>query len=236
MSHELKFRETSSHSFTARGAGLDYYYNHHINDLSITPREKRQEALAQFHFDELLSEDPHDYVSLLEKTFQIKALMYSCNKTLDITHTIDAVRLRPILYNASYTSRYAFDLKKKNFERFCALFAEEFDFKAIKVKPFSSEDHKNTFFIARIQTKRDNAVNVRACTLAGIVAALSERTLRDLLTMEFGHRFDGSAQRLLQASAKLSAIANLLDDGFRPSLQLDAHSQDQDYAVNTSDL
>ena len=122
----------------------------------------------------------------------------------------------PLLHNVAGISRHAFDLQNLRLHRFCVAFQQEYDLKRLKIKKFVSGNQENTFFIARMQTKNDNGICVRGCTMTGIMAAMSDRTLRDLITMEFGHRFENSAQNLLNASSKFSSLSYILDEHFIP--------------------
>lgn len=227
MSYKLECRETSQGSLIARGTGLDYKYNYETNSLKVIHRRKER-ALAKFTFDKVLSRDPLSYITSLEKANQIKALMFSNNQTVDLTETLDSEKLCAILKSTALLSRHAHDLKNLDFERFCDVFVGEFDLKKIKIKQFTSGDHKDAFFIARIQTQHDNGICVRACTLTGITMAMSDRTIRDLITMEFGHQFEGSAHNLLRLSSKLSSISYILDDDFVPSRKLSTNCPQKD--------
>ncbi len=211
----MDVEQTSHGSFTAWGTGFTYEYDSSDCSLSII-RSERSKTLAHLSFDSALCKNPMGYVSLLEKATQIKALIFSNNQTIDLSETLDSFRLTPILKSAAILSRYAFDLDNARYHRFCRIFSEEYELKSVKLKRFTSDNEENTFFIARIQTQHDNSVSVRACTLAGLTAALSDRTLRDLITMEFGHRFEGSAHNLLKLSTRLSSLSCVLDDAFVP--------------------
>ncbi len=211
----MEFQETSQGSFTAWGTGLTYAYNAYDHSLSIVHRE-RHDTLAHINFDSAMAKNPLGYVELLEKATQIKALIFSNHQTIDLADMFDAGKLKELLKPAFLLSRYAFDLDTKRYHRFCRLFCEDHALKSVKIKRFISEDGSNEFFIARIQTQHDNGIIVRGCTMAGLTAALSDRTLRDLITMEFGHRFEGSAQNLLRVSSQLSTLSCLLDEVYCP--------------------
>lgn len=219
MSFTLDYKENREGFLTAWGTGLKYEYDTHDTMLRISRREK-QKPLARFNFDGHLSDDPLSYITALEKACQIKALMFSNNQTVDISKTLESERLKAILKSAARLSRYAYDLQTSKYERFCDAFARDFDLKAIKLKKFVSGNRANEFYVARIQTPHDNKICVRACTLAGITSALSEKTARDLITQEFGHRFEQSAYNLVQVSSRLSALSCILDEHFIPSRKI----------------
>lgn len=223
MSNTLEFRETSQGSITAWGTGLNYNYDSELNSLDVTHRGD-DTALARFNFDRDLSKDPLSYIQSLEKANQIRALMFSNNQTLDLTQTLDGERLSAILKSTATLSRHAHDLQALRFDRFCDALVGEFNLKKIKIKQFISGDETNAFFIARIQTQHDNGICVRACTLTGMTMAMSDRTIRDLITMEFGHQFEGSANNLLRLSSKLSSISHILDSNFVPAERISSES------------
>lgn len=215
----LEFQHSSPDSFIATGIGFQYQYKAQHNVLSVSLRDQEYE-IANFHFDTIVSEHPRIYTHLLDKACQIKALMYSNNKNNDISALLQSGRLRIMLKNAARLSRYAYDLQQHHLERFATFFAADSDLKSIKVKEFTSKDGRRNFFVGRVYTQNDNSISVRACTLTGLTAALSDHTLRELVMMEFGHRFEGSAQNLLNMASKLSSISMILDKNFVPARKI----------------
>lgn len=205
----------SDGSFRVSGAGFSYNYNKDRQALSVFHKDTER-LLTKFEFDYALAREPLPYIELLEKASQINALMMSNNRTIDLSQTMALQHVAPLLHNVAGISRHAFDLQNLRLRRFCIAFQQEYDLKSFKIKKFVSGDQENTFFIARMQTKNDNGICVRGCTMTGIMAAMSDRTLRDLITMEFGHRFENSAQNLLNASSKFSSLSYILDEHFIP--------------------
>ena len=229
----LHSRETTHGSFKVWGTGFRYDYNNEKNALTVFHQDTER-LLAQFKFDKSLSENPMAYVGMLEKALQINALMVSNNRTINLADAIGIRQISPIIHSVGGLSRHAFDLHNLALERFCSSFADEHGLKLIKIKPFKSRDNANAFFIARLQTKHDNSISVRACTMTGIMAAMSERTLRDLMTMEFGHRYEGSAHNLLNASSRLSSLSHILDDSFIPEMRVFDKSGDKNHFINST--
>ena len=218
-------RELSNESFDVSGVGFHYNYNNKNKELSVTDIDTER-LLTQWHLDDFLSRKPHSYVSLLEKATQIKALMVSNNRTVDLSKVMETHRMKHILKSVASLSHHAYDLKNLYLGRFGQRFAQENDLQSVKLKKFVSNNQENEFFIARVQTHNGNGICVRACTLTGMMAAMSDRTLRDLMTMEFGLKFENSAQRLLNASSKLSSLSFVLDQNFVPkSRVMDSDSQ-----------
>lgn len=221
-------------SFVAWGNGFRYNYEAGQNILSIAHLE-RQKVFTQLKFDRHLSRDPLAYVSTLDKTNEIKALMYSNNTTVNLADTMELDRMKAIIDITARISRYAYDLNGRDYDRFGGLFCADFSLKNLKIKQYNTRTAENLFLVARIQTMNNNSVCVRGCTAATLMAALSDRTLRDLITMEFGHRFDNSAQNLLNVSSKLSTLSRVLDENFIPSKRLKragAPESFEDRAIN----
>lgn len=217
----MNYEETCSQdSFTVRGSGFRFDYEAEKQLLNIAPRGKKR-ALAHFKFDQHLAKNPLAYVESLDKTNQIKALMYSNNATINLAETMDDARIASLIKMTAYISRCAFDLHTKNFDQFSKTLCQNFDLKSVKIKKITSRRKQNTFYLARIQTKHNNSISARSCTLSGLAASLSEKTLRDLITIEFGHAYGNSAQNLLNVSSKLSTISNILDQNFIPKQQLE---------------
>lgn len=227
------YREMSNGSFRVLGTGFRYDYNNSKRALTVIHKDSER-PLTKFKLDQALSREPLPYITLLEKATQINALMMSNNQTIDLSKTMELQHMRPLLKGVAGLSRHAFDLQNLHLGRFCRTFADEYDLKCVKIKKFISGDQENTFFIARMQTKNDNGICVRGCTMTGIMAAMSDRTLRDLITMEFGHRFENSAQNLLNASSKLSSLSYILDQHFVPESKILSINEDKDSSKKDS--
>ncbi len=216
----MKYRETCADgTFKAWGAGFSYEYLADISTLKVSRAEKDY-TLAQIKFDKYIAKDPLSFVQALDKTNQIKAMMLSNNETIILSDVLDDSRLGALVLSGAQVSVHAFDLKFKNFSRVSRQLANTFELKHFKIKRFRSDNGENTFYVARVQTQHDNSVSVRACTLEGMLASLSDRTVRDLITMEFGHQFEKSAYSLLNLSAKLAIIGRVVDVNFIPENKL----------------
>ena len=221
----MKYEETCTQgSFRMWGTGFLFEYEADDRLLNISPTHS-ESVLARIKFDELLAEDPRGYIHSFDKTNQIKALMYSNNTSLDLSSIMDTHHLSNLIKITARVSRLAYDLDTKNFDRFSKLFCEDFDLKNLCIKTFKTKNDTNQFYIARIQTHHDNTVSVRACTLSGLAAALSDKTLKDLMTMEFGYNYSQSAQHLLNVSSKLATIARVLDKNFIPQHKLASYKK-----------
>ncbi|MFK7840600.1 MAG: hypothetical protein AB8B83_09770 [Bdellovibrionales bacterium] len=228
----LDFRETTRGSFEAWGTGFNYQYNNKNNTLTVH-HNNTERLLAQFKLNQFLSEEPMTYVGFLEKACQINALMVSNNRTTNLTEIIDTRHVGSLITSIGNLSRHAYDLHNQHLKIFCDRFAEECCLKSVNIKPFMADDKDNAFFIARVQTHHDNSVRVRACSIEGILAALSHSTIRDLITLEFAHRYEGSAQNLLNASAKLSSLSFILDQNFDPEMRVIDDIKDNNEVLTT---
>ncbi len=202
-------------SFRATGRGLCYDYDSNEALLSIL-NSATGRTLATFNLDHFLTKKPKDYVGFLEKASQVNALMLSNNSTINLADTVSESHLMSLLESVVGISRNAYDLNALDFCRFSRIFSKEYNLKSVKIKKFVSRNKENEFYIARLHTHHGNGVCVRGCTLTGIMAGLSDRTIRDLITMEFGHRFESSAHDLLNASTRLSSLSYILDQNFIP--------------------
>ncbi len=216
----MKYEETCAEgSFIVWGTGFRFEYEAQTSFLNVTPLDEKR-ALVHLKLDRHLVKDPLTYVESLDKANQIKALMYSNNATINLAEIMDDERVASLIETTASISRCAFDLHTHNFERFSKMLCQKFDLKNVKIKKFRSRRKENELYLARIQTRYNNSVCVRACTLTGLTAALSERTLRDLITMEFGHSYNNSAHSLLNVSSKLATISHILDQNFIPERKL----------------
>ena len=211
----LDTRDVKRGSFEAWGKGFHYSYNNDRKTINILHKDTER-LLSKIKLDDHLSTEPLAYAEILEKASQISALMVSNNQSVVLSSITNLQQLRPLLNNVARLSRHAFDLKYNHLSRFCRAFATEYDIQRLKIKRFSSDGIEDAFFIARLQTKTGNGISVRACTMTGIMAAMSDKTLKDLITMEFGHRRDQSLQKLINVSSKFASLSYILDTHFIP--------------------
>ena len=212
----MELHKTSScGSFLAWGAGFGYHYEAEHNSLNITHKETRLH-LARVRLNRHMAENPKAFVEQLNKAHEIKALILSNNETIKLADTIDAKLVGGIIKNSARLAKCAHELSHHSFSNFSRRFIKEFEVKKLKIKTIKNNGEDQILFVARLQTLHNNSVCVRACTLEGLLSVLSERTLRDLITMEFGHQYQNSAFNLMRLSAKLSKIGNILDENFIP--------------------
>lgn len=210
----MEFFEQSPGTLSAISNGFEYHYNMQMRGLNVGLTDSNR-VLTQFDLGHNTCQDPRIYIRYMDKALQLKALRFSNNQTNDLLSIIHERQIPAMLRLSGITSQLACNLHYERFCRFAEIFCEEYDLKYIKIKKFSSRNN-DEFFIARILTHHDNGIVVRGCTLAGLTAALSDKTLRDLVALEFGYRFEHSAQSLLKVSTKLAALSCILDDEFRP--------------------
>ncbi len=221
----MKHDCTVSHgSFTVWGTGFLYLYEADNKLLNIAlPDEDK--AIVKIKLDDALADDPLAYIDTLDKANQIKALLYSNNSTVNLAETLDDSRVASLIKTTARISRCAYDLDTLNFERFGSVFCKEFDLKGLKIKKFNSRSESQRFYLGRIQTRTDNTVCVRSCSLSGLMTQLSDKTMNDLIALEIGMRNDASAHKLLSASSKLLTISHILNKNFIPQHKLTRYEE-----------
>ena len=210
----------SQGSFTVWGAGFLYEYEANDKVLNIAlPDEDK--AIVKIKLDDVLANDPMVYVDTLDKANQIKALLYSNNTTVNLAETLDTHRVASLIKTTARISRCAYDLDHKNFERFASMFCKEFDLKGLKIKKYSGRNERShNFYLGRMQTRTDNIICARSCSLAGLMTALSDKTMNDLISLEIGMHNDSAAHKLLSASSKMLTISHILNKNFIPQHKL----------------
>lgn len=218
----MKFKGTDNEgSFKAWGIGLGYDYDAKNKKLDIAHAGSVTPLLA-VDFDDPMSKRPDIFVRILEKTTQIKALVYSNNTTINLAETLDRQRLPPILQSAGMLARYGFDLEEENFLRFAELFARDFSLKSIGLHKVASatSNGPEIHYDAQLETRLSNEVKVRATTLPALLLALSDQIIRDVITLEFGYGQQNTAHLLLSMTSKLSELSFILNDRFVPSRKI----------------
>ncbi len=222
----LHYRETTQESFEAWGTGFRYNYACNKHSLNVFHRHTERH-LVKLRLDQFSPEQALSYVCLLEKACQINALIVSNNDTINLADTMELRHVTPLIQSVGEISRHAFNLQNHYLKCFGEAFAKEFNLKSVKIKLFEPQDSNTKFFIARIQTHHENGICVRSCNLPGLMAAMADRTAKDLMTEEFGHRFEGSAHNLLNASVKLSSLSLILDKDFIPEHNINHHENEK---------
>lgn len=232
MGFALKYRETSSQgSFVAWGIGFRYQYNSPDNVLDVID-DKRSKPLLYIDFDQTLSKNPFMYIENLEKTTQIKALMFTGNMTADLSDSFDDARLPSILEDSARLARFSFDLRQRRFHRFGHYFCESHGLKRLQIRKMQGTAMHEPFYIGKLSTPNNNAVSVRACSLHRLLKELGDATLRDLITAEYGHPFQSAAYDLLAVSSKLSTISHVLDEHFVPAQKIRPDSRDESVSAS----
>jgi hypothetical protein len=205
----------------AWGIGFQYAYDPAVGILDIIDAKKAK-PLIYVDFDRKLSRDTLAYVQFFEKATQINALIFSNNNTLDLSETFDDKRLVAILEDSAKLARYALDLKRRKFKKFCEDFCQEYELHTMEIKRIGGRVPGTAFYTAMIRTKNLNEISVRSPSVSRIMTMLSDKTMQDLLTVEFGHHLGTSAHTLLTASSKLSALGRILDSEFNPENVIEA--------------
>jgi hypothetical protein len=200
----------------AWGVGFQYEYHPDAGILDIKDA-KKEKPLIYVDFDRSLSKETLAYVNFFEKATQINALMFSNNMTIDLSETFDDARLVAILEDSAKMARYALDIKRRKFKEFSRNFCDEYDLHSLEIKKIAGFNPQAAFYSAQLMTRHLNMTSVRGPSLSKIMAKLSESTVQDLVTAEFGHYLGGAAHNLLNVSSKFSAIGRILDSEFCPA-------------------
>lgn len=217
---KLKGTDTNG-SFKAWGIGFLYIYDAKEKKLHILHAQSERPFIA-IDFDDALSKRPDLYVRILEKTSQIKALVYSNNTTINLSETMDDKRLSAILMSAATLARYGYDLMEDNFSRFAETFGHDFSLRKIELHCIAQKNDSSLPFAARLETRRSNEVKVQAATLPALLLALSDQIIRDIITLEFGYGEQSTAHLLLSMTSKLSELSFILNDRFSPEKKIAA--------------
>lgn len=202
-------------SFTVCGSGFRYEYASRNSTLTVKDNSANLEFL-RLVFDQSISADPLGYIHRLDKANKIKALALSNNTTTNLTQTISASRINGILNSTVRASTYAYMLEMQDHSLFTNKFVQNTAFKNMSIKHFQSRSREDVFFVGRIQTHNNMSINARGCTISTLLSSLSEKTARDLMTIELAEESRKTAQDLLNLSMRLRTISAIVDDNFIP--------------------
>ncbi len=216
MTFTLRCQNTCHNgSFEAWGVGFHYKYNAPANSLSVFKPENAW-GMLDISLPRKIEENPVLFVQHLEKVSQIKSLILSNNETIRLCETIVPDKLSAIAKSVSRLALTSFDARPEKLARFARAMQRQYQLGSVDIQHKEASDPKNTFFRTMITTKAGHKTEASAPSLHGLLRDMSEKIVRDLMTHEFGASFQGSADRLLVLSSRLSIIARILDESYQP--------------------
>ncbi len=156
-------------------------------------------------------------MSILDKSFQIRALTLSNNTSIDLSQTFDDQKLAPpCLLDTARLARYSFDLMRDNFDRFERYFCEDNTLNNMQIRRVRKYEAGSAFYNIQLETLRKNKLIVESPTLHGVMSNLSQKIVQDLITKEFVSHFDAFTHTLLKTSSNVSILALILNEQFLP--------------------
>ena len=217
----MKYRDTCAQgSFSVWGTGFRFEYEAAEKVLNIIPSGESK-AVAYYKLDNELAKSPYDFVRHLDKTNQIKALMYSNNRTTNLADTIDMQRIASLLKTTTLISGFVQSLHSADYERFSEDFSDKFELKAVNIRSYISNEEQREIFYGELLSLYGNIITARSKSLSGLLQMLSERVLTDLIMVECGHNLNNTGHNLLNASSKLATISRVLDKNFIPKRRIE---------------
>jgi hypothetical protein len=202
-------------SFEAWGVGFHYKYDAPSNSLSVFKPENAW-GMLDISLPRKIEENPMLFVQHLEKVSQIKSLILSNNETVRLCETIVPDKLSAIAKSVSRLALSSFDARPEKLARFAKAMQRQYLLQSVEMNYINARDVKNAFFTASITTKKGNRTDASAASISLLLRELSEKIVRDLMTREFGSAHQGSADRLLVLSSRLSIISRILDENYTP--------------------
>ncbi len=225
ISFALRHREINSHgSFEAWGIGFHYEYDSDLKGLNII-HARSTRPLSYMSFDKKLSKSPLEFVKLLEKTTQVKALIFSNNKTVDLSETLDDARMSALLPGSALLAQQSFCFKNEALHKSEKKFCKDYSLKNFKIKRISADDSCKSFYSGTLETQRCNSIYVRVTHLHDILNYFSEKIVSDLIARETGYNLQSSAHTLLKMSYRLSVLARIIDESFIPLKKIENNLQ-----------
>lgn len=216
MGFALKHRELDSRgSFIAWGVGLEYEYDVNSSVLNIV-HSRKNKPLIYIDCDSRLSEDPLGFTSALEKATQINALVFSNKTSVDLSDILKERHLKIMLETAALQASYSFDLEKEDYNLFEERFCKNYCLRKIRVHKCIDNEKDTAYFRGELQTRTQNSIQTCGAKLYSVIKGLSNKTVNDLLSQEYGHPSQQDAQNLLAVSSNLSLISKVLDKNFHP--------------------
>lgn len=233
MDFTLKHKEAAPPgSFVAWGIGFAYCYEPKRNVLNISDARSKKPLFYVDCKNQPLAAGACDYAIFFEKATQINALILSNNSTVDLSELLDDRRLAAILEDSANLARYAYSLKQEDFKRFESDFCKNFTLKRLEIKKPKTLYPRDSSYFAKLKTLNNNVITSQKRSLHKILADLSERTLRDLIAVEFGYHFQHSTYDLLTVSSKLAIIGHILDERFIPAQRIKSGQKNTAAAKN----
>jgi len=215
MVFALEYKRDNRGSLKACGVGFDYHYDKNSNKLTIT-QTGDTEQLFLIELPKSAAAHAAEWIDCFEKSSQLKALMYSGNKTTNLTHILDAQRLRSILKTSKRHADYCLLLRDDKHQDFSIQFCQEHDLYSFIIHAHERGLNAQSYLFGEITTQYGNSVHVRSNNIPTLLLYLSERIVGDLITAEYGYNSKSYSQNLLLASSTLATISRILNQDFTP--------------------
>lgn len=201
-------------SFKLWGIGFIYNYNAYTEVMDIL-HSRGKTVLHSVQLDSSRIKYPQVLAKYIEKSSQIKALVLSNNTTINLVSTLESERLPLILESVAEMALLSYDISQNRLAAFtrdlCLLQGIESAF----VKKMSCQRSNTQYYKARVCTENGHETMARAPSLAGVLRALSEHIIQDILPHEFSTR-NKTTENLLTLSSKLALISRIIDQKYKP--------------------
>lgn len=222
MGFTLEHRELGSRGeFYAIGAGFGYYYNPIETALTVLD-VKQKSPLLNMRLNQRMSEYPLSYVTALEKSAQIQALIFSNNKDINLTNILNGIQLKAMLETCAFFSEQSYLLKREKFNNFEMLFKDSYPIKSLNIQKRPGFQKDNYFYTAHLKTHENNHVKAQAGSVHRLLQELSEEVTRDFFEKEPSHLIQKNIQNVLAMTSNISMVSQILNDHFIPSAKISA--------------
>jgi hypothetical protein len=200
----------------ALGIGLHYHYSPHDQILDVLTATGSS-PLLHVVLDDYVAQDPRTLVRLLDKSAQTKALILSNNSTHNLAVTFESAMLKAIAESAFSLALHGLHLEKEDFSRFDGFFCADFSLKRLRIRKMVNPDPVKNLYLGVLKTHHEKYIRTTACSLHKLLAVLADRTLRELVTSEYGYHFQSPAYDLMNVSSKLALLSRIIDARFIPA-------------------
>jgi hypothetical protein len=203
-------------AFKAWGTGFSYEYEPILQALKVLSAADNKPILS-YDLKDDAARHAVDYVMQLDKAIQVHALMYSNNRTTDLTSVVGAEKLPTFFLNSAELALHANYLRLKNFRAFRMNFAQDFSDIKFTIKRVKGTMCSLPFYTSSAHFKNGPEVLARGSRLHKTLFRMSRAITTDLLSDSRIYNAPQQAYSLMKVAGDLNVIGCILDEKFNPN-------------------
>ncbi len=216
----LRYQNTDAQGgFIALGVGLRYEYDTTKHALRVATLGADTDLFTLL-CPQRTKNDPEYLVHCLEKAACIKALMLSNNETINLSQTMNVCRLKPVLQNVFELAIQSHDFAFGHFDQFTSRLSNLYKLEDFQIKHMQCSRSGTAYYRLFVKIASGDDIVVRETECDTLLIKSAQHIVRDLIPPILSQPSRENADLLLMLSSRLSLIGRILNENYRPDLQV----------------